>query len=124
MSGGYVDTLARYAEFGWWAGHASAPTGLGGLTNELAAMPSLHVGWAVWVAWAVWTNSRSRGRRLLLLYPLGTALVVVCTGNHWVLDAVMGLLVTVVGIGVAGRLARAHAPRSLPGHLSTGRSAR
>ena len=52
MGGAYVDSLARYAHFGWWAEHASAPAGLGGLTNELAAMPSLHVGWAVWVAWA------------------------------------------------------------------------
>ncbi len=49
----YLDTLARYAHMGWWTEHASAPSGLGEFTNELAAMPSLHVGWAVWVAWAL-----------------------------------------------------------------------
>ena len=106
MGGSYVDTLARYANFGWWSGHASAPAGLGGLTNELAAMPSLHVGWAVWVAWAIWRNSDSRARLLVPLYPLGTALVVVCTGNHWVLDAIVGLLVTTAGICVAGAIDR------------------
>jgi hypothetical protein len=54
MGTGYVDTLARYSDFGWWSNHASPPAGLGGLTNELAAMPSLHVGWAIWVAWVLY----------------------------------------------------------------------
>jgi len=97
LTGGssYVDTLALFAHVGWWSEHASAPSGLGGLTNELAAMPSLHVGWAIWAVWAV------RGRLLAYLYPAGTALVVVCTGNHWVLDCVVGLLLTLAGIGAA-----------------------
>jgi len=106
VGGPYADTLAQYAHFGWWAQHASAPSGLGGLTNELAAMPSLHVGWAVWVAWALWRNTSWPWRCLLSLYPVGTAVVVVGTGNHWVLDAVMGLLVTVTGIGVTGGFER------------------
>ena len=55
----YLDTLARYAHMGWWTEHASAPSGLGEFTNELAAMPSLHVGWAVWVAWALYGHVRS-----------------------------------------------------------------
>ena len=107
VGGPYADTLAQYANFGWWAEHASAPSGLGNFTNELAAMPSLHVGWAVWVAWALSRNTWSRWRSLLLyLYPLGTAVVVVGTGNHWLLDAVMGLLVSLIGICVAGALER------------------
>jgi hypothetical protein len=107
VGGPYADTLAQYAHFGWWTEHASAPSGLGSLTNELAAMPSLHVGWAVWVAWALSRNTCSWWRSFLLyLYPLGTAVVVVGTGNHWVLDAVMGLLVTLIGTWVAGALER------------------
>jgi hypothetical protein len=107
LTGGpYADTLAQYAHFGWWAEHASAPSGLGGLTNELAAMPSLHVGWAVWVAWALCATAGFRRRWLVCLYPLGTAVVVVGTGNHWVLDAVMGLLVTLTGIWLARGLER------------------
>ena len=46
---------------GWWGSDASAPRGLGELTNQLAAMPSLHVGWAVWVAWVVCRLARVGG---------------------------------------------------------------
>lgn len=105
MGGGYVDTLAQYASYGWWSGHASAPAGLGGLTNELAAMPSLHVGWTVWVAWAMWRYVRRTGHVLSLLYVAGTTLVVLATGNHWLLDAVMGALVVAIGIVIASRFA-------------------
>jgi hypothetical protein len=128
MGGAYLDTLAAYADFGWWAEHASAPAGLGGFTNELAAMPSLHVGWAVWVAWVLSTHTRALHiphRRLVHLYPLGTALVVVCTGNHWVLDAFMGLVVALAGIGVATHLElRPRRTRSLAEPATTGRSTR
>ena len=40
--------MAQYSSYGWWGGDASAPRGMGGLTNQYAAMPSLHVGWALW----------------------------------------------------------------------------
>jgi hypothetical protein len=105
MGGGYVDTLAQSAAYGWWSGHASAPAGLGGLTNELAAMPSLHVGWTVWVAWAMWRYVQRTGHVLSLLYVAGTTLVVIGTGNHWLLDAVMGAVVVAMGIVAASRLA-------------------
>ena len=55
MLPGYGDTLAMTAQHGWWGGDASAPRGLGAMTNQLAAMPSLHVGWALWCAWVVFT---------------------------------------------------------------------
>ena len=51
--GGYVDVLSLHAADGWWGADASAPRGLGGLTNELAAFPSLHAGWSLWVALAL-----------------------------------------------------------------------
>jgi hypothetical protein len=120
----YVDTLARFAQFGWWAEHASAPAGLGGLTNELAAMPSLHVGWAIWVAWAVSAHTDFRARRLAYAYPLGTALVVVCTGNHWMADAVMGLVVAVTGIALAHFVAGGGRRRSIHPLPTTGSSMR
>lgn len=109
MPGGhYLDALAQTASFGWWSGHASAPAGLGHMTNELAAMPSLHVGWTIWVAWAVWKHTNVAGRAIALTYVAVTTLVVVATGNHWVLDAVAGAVVIVIGVVVSGRLA----PRS------------
>jgi hypothetical protein len=111
----YRDTLALYAHVGWWSDHASAPAGLGGLTNELAAMPSLHVGWAVWVAWVVSSRVHGPSRLLAVFYPLGTAVVVVCTANHWILDCAVGVAVTAVGIA-ASTLLEARARRTPPVH--------
>jgi hypothetical protein len=103
MLPGYVDTLAMTAQHGWWGSDASAPRGLGAMTNQLAAMPSLHVGWALWCAWVVFTLTRKRWVRIVALaYPLGTTLVVVGTANHYVLDAVGGALVMLIGIRLVG----------------------
>jgi hypothetical protein len=103
MLPGYVDTLAMTAQHGWWGSDASAPRGLGAMTNQLAAMPSLHVGWALWCAWVVFTLTRKRWVRIAaLVYPLGTTLVVVGTANHYVLDAVGGALVMLIGIRLVG----------------------
>jgi hypothetical protein len=100
---GYVDTLARYDDIGWWSAHASAPRGFGQFTNELAAMPSLHCGWALWVAWAVLRTRSARWLKITAVsYAAGTATVVVVTGNHWTLDVLVGWGVAVVGIALAG----------------------
>jgi hypothetical protein len=105
MLPGFVDTLASTSGAGWWGGDASAPRGLGALTNQLAAMPSLHVGWAVWVAWVLVTLSTRRWVKVLAVaYPLGTTLVVVATANHYLLDAIAGALVVAVGIRLSRRL--------------------
>jgi hypothetical protein len=99
MLSGYADVLASTSAHGWWGGDASAPKGLGGLTNELAAMPSLHVGWALWCAWVVFLCSRSRWlRTLVTTYAAGTVLVVIGTGNHYLLDAVGGTAVLALGV--------------------------
>ena len=99
---GYVDTLAAYDHIGWWSAHASAPRGFGQFTNELAAMPSLHCGWALWVAWAVVSSgARRRWRYLAIGYAAGTAVVVVVTGNHWTLDVLVGWAVAVAGIALS-----------------------
>ncbi|CAN5319794.1 phosphatase PAP2 family protein [soil metagenome] len=91
---GYVDVLSQYSSVGWWGADASAPRGLGQITNELAAMPSLHAGYALWVAIVVWrTSSSLRARRIAIAYAAITAFVIVGTGNHWVLDAVVGWMV-------------------------------
>ncbi len=94
---GYLDVLDEFADQGWWAADASAPRGLGGLTNELAAFPSLHAGWALWVALVVHVHVARRWLRVLTwAYALGTAVVIVGTGNHWVLDALGGWVVVLV----------------------------
>jgi hypothetical protein len=96
--GGYVDVLQLHSADGWWGADASAPRGLGGLTNELAAFPSLHAGWALWVAMSLHVYASRRWLRLLgWLYAVGTVLVIVGTGNHWVIDAIVGWLVIFAG---------------------------
>jgi hypothetical protein len=91
LFGGYHDLLALTADVGWWSTSASAPQGLGDLTNQLAAMPSMHVGWALWCALVVASCARNRvARTLAWAHPVLTVLVVVGTGNHWILDAVVG----------------------------------
>jgi hypothetical protein len=114
MLPGFVDTLDSTSDVGWWGADASAPRGLGALTNQLAAMPSLHVGWAVWVAWVVVTHSTRRWVRVLAVaYPIGTTLVVVATANHYLLDAVAGAAVMVAGHQLAQRTARARRTKSV-----------
>ncbi|MFE0100210.1 phosphatase PAP2 family protein [Streptomyces sp. NPDC059009] len=95
---GFVDTMAQYSNWGWWGGEASAPRGMGGMTNQYAAMPSLHVGWALWCGIMLWRHGRSPLTRVAaVVYPLGTTIVVMGTANHYLLDAVAG--VVVMGIG-------------------------
>jgi PAP2 superfamily protein len=105
---GYVDVLSLHAGDGWWSADASAPRGLGGLTNELAAFPSLHAGWALWVAICLQRHARWRPLRGAgWLYAAGTSVVIVGTGNHWVIDVVVGWLVVLAGFAAADHLDRA-----------------
>ncbi|CAM5449408.1 hypothetical protein SAVIM338S_02765 [Streptomyces avidinii] len=104
---GFVDTMARYSGYGWWGGEASAPRGFGSFTNQFAAMPSLHVGWALWCGIALWRHGRRPLVRALgAAYPAVTALVVMGTANHYFLDAVAGAAV----MGAGWLAARAVAP--------------
>ncbi|MEV6134607.1 phosphatase PAP2 family protein [Nocardia sp. NPDC051990] len=72
----------------------------GGLSNQFAAMPSLHVGWALLLAFALVAATRSSWRWLALAHPVLTAVVVVGTGNHYWLDAI----IAVVLLGLAALL--------------------
>ena len=104
---GYVDVLNLHSADGWWGGDASAPRGLGGLTNELAAFPSLHAGWALWVALALQLYATRHWVRVLgWVYAVGTTVVIIGTGNHWVIDAVVGWLVVIAGWAAARALGR------------------
>ncbi|MET7985479.1 phosphatase PAP2 family protein [Streptomyces sp. NPDC005281] len=96
---GFVDTMAQYSGYGWWGGEASAPRGMGGMTNQYAAMPSLHVGWALWCGVMLWRHGRTPAAKVAaVVYPLFTTIVVMGTANHYFLDAVAG--VAVMGAGL------------------------
>jgi hypothetical protein len=94
---GTVDSVSLNPLAWDYGGH-----GVAGWINEFAAMPSLHVGWALWCAAAVVLVCRTPWRHLAWLYPLGTTLVVVATANHYVLDAVGGALIVLVPMLLCG----------------------
>ncbi|MFH9858462.1 phosphatase PAP2 family protein [Streptomyces sp. NPDC017202] len=99
---GFVDTMAQYSSYGWWGGEASAPRGLGGMTNQYAAMPSLHVGWALWCGVMLWRHGGTRAAKTAgVVYPLVTTIVVMGTANHYFLDAAAGAAVMGAGLLLA-----------------------
>ncbi len=93
---GMVDLAGRY--------HQSVYGSLGkGITDQLSAMPSVHIGWAVLVAAAVIAVSKSRWRWVAILHPLITAYVVVVTANHYWLDGAVALVILGVGYLITRR---------------------
>lgn len=104
LDAGFVDVMAHFSEVGWWGEAASAPRGMEGLSNQFAAFPSLHVGWATWVALVLRDNLRSdRLRRWVWVYPAVMTLDVMATANHYLLDAVAGIACVYAGHRVARR---------------------
>ena len=78
-----------------------------GIANEIAAMPSFHVGYLVVVSVVVFAVTDSvLVRAWCVLHPLMMAWVVVATGNHWVLDLPAGVAVAVLGLWVADQVVR------------------
>jgi membrane-associated phospholipid phosphatase len=66
-------------------------------------MPSLHVGWAVWCGAAIALYARHRWVQVLgIAYPIVTTVVVMATGNHYLLDAVAGAVVIAAGGWLSG----------------------
>lgn len=97
--GGFTDVLAIHADQGWWGADASAPKGMGHMTNELAAFPSLHAGWSLWCALVLQRHARWRIVKILgWAGAFITAAVVVGTANHWVLDVIVGWMVVIGGV--------------------------
>jgi hypothetical protein len=81
---------------------------MGGMTNQYAAMPSLHVGWALWCGVMLWRHGRTRLAKVVgVAYAVLTAVVVMGTANHYFLDAVAGVAVMGVGLLLAPRVMRA-----------------
>ncbi len=72
------------------------------LTNQYAAMPSLHFGWSLWCGVVIFALAPKWWMKALgLLHPFFTVTAIVATGNHWVLDAVGGAAVVTAGFGLA-----------------------
>jgi hypothetical protein len=97
-----VDTLAKYPTF--WSFDSGA---IHNISNQYAAMPSLHFGWSLFCAAALAPRLRRRPARVAAaLYPLLTLAAIVLTGNHYILDAAGGAAVFLVGYGLSRRFTR------------------
>lgn len=99
MLPGFVDTGVVH-------GMSAYAGEVGRTANQIAAMPSLHVAWAAVAALAVVTVLRTRWRWLVLLHPAMTIAVVVVTGNHYWVDALVALLLLAVAALVVRRPSR------------------
>ena len=84
--GGFTDTVIDVGVWGSWANDSVAAA-----SNQYAAMPSLHAGWAIWCGVAVaLLSTRPWARAVAVAYPVATVLVTLLTANHYLLDAVAG----------------------------------
>lgn len=94
---GFVDTVLEHHTWGsLTSGYMSE------VSNQYAAMPSMHIGWSVWCAITVVALARRTWVKVLGgLYPLLTLVVIVATANHFWLDAVGGLICLAFGYVLA-----------------------
>lgn len=90
---GFLDTMAA---FGPSAYDGSTAT----VANQFAAMPSLHVGWALLIAVVVVRTASSPWRWVACIHPLITVVVVVATANHYWVDAIAAALLLLVALAV------------------------
>lgn len=93
---GYVDTVHGVQDL------ANPSYGaMTAISNQYAAMPSLHFGWSLWCGIVIIMIAPRGWQKLLgALHPTITVCAIVATANHWVLDAVGGALVVVAGFGL------------------------
>jgi len=89
---GLVDTLRRFS------GLDIGSPGSGGLSDPVAAMPSLHAGWALGVGLGLVLYARSPVWKAVgAVYPLAVVVTTIVTGNHFLLDAAAGMAVLGAG---------------------------
>jgi PAP2 superfamily len=92
---GFVDTALRYGQSVYGAVGS-------GFADQLSAMPSVHVGWAVLVGVFVIRISPSPWRWLVLVHTGLTILIVTVTANHWLLDGIVAVMLLGIAVVVEG----------------------
>lgn len=107
---GFTDTLQKVG--GLW-NFESGP--MPHLSDQFAAMPSLHFAWALWCGAALWALASRRWlRALAVCYPAVTFVCVIVTANHFFADVAAGALIVVAGYGAARGMERVRTARSGP----------
>jgi len=108
---GLVDTGVLY--------HQSVYANVAGFDpDQLSAMPSVHVGWAILVAAAIITTTTSRWRWLVVLYPVMTTLAVVVTANHFWLDGIVAAVILALVLAAQAVAVRLLAASARPARLA------
>ena len=104
---GFVDTVFSQSN----VAQLMQPTSF---TNEYAAFPSLHFGWSLLMATAIFRESRKHPLRMVAwLLPLGMFVSIVATANHFIVDAIAGGLVALIGLRASLLLEQGVMPRWL-----------
>lgn len=97
MGSGFIDTVRIHHTWG-----SMASGDLAHVSNQYAAMPSMHIGWSLWCGITVAMLARHTWVRVLgVLYPVTTLLVIVSTANHFWLDAAGGTACLTVGFAAS-----------------------
>lgn len=93
-NGDFIDTVAKHHTWG-----SMASGDMASVSNQFAAMPSMHIGWSLWCGLTIAFLARRRWVRVVaLLYPLVTLVVIVASANHFFMDAVAGAACTGIGL--------------------------
>jgi hypothetical protein len=99
---GFVDTLERYGSL--WSFDSGT---MQRISNQYAAMPSLHFAWSMWSCLILFPVLRHRwAKALAVAYPAATLFAIVVTGNHYILDAAGGAACLAIGYTLAGFVTR------------------
>ncbi|WP_189129368.1 phosphatase PAP2 family protein [Wenjunlia tyrosinilytica] len=95
--GGFIDTVVVHHTWG-----SMASGDLANVSNQFAAMPSMHIGWSTWCGITLVVLAGRRWVKVLgALYPVATLVVIVATANHFWMDAIGGLICLAAGSGIA-----------------------
>jgi PAP2 superfamily len=115
---GFVDTLSEFG--GPWSFDSDT---MASISNQYAAMPSMHIGWSTWCAVAVWPLLKRRWLKVLVaLYPLATLFCIIVTANHFWLDGAGGLLAFGVGAIIGWGMYRWNQDRLDRRHMTMSRT--
>lgn len=95
---GFVDTGHFYGQ------SVYSPTISAESFDQLSAMPSVHVAWAVLIGWFAWRVSPSRWRWLAVAHAALTVFVVTVTANHWVADGIVAVTLLAASWQISRRL--------------------
>ena len=89
---GFIDTLAKYPTF--WSFNSEE---FAKISNQYAAMPSVHIMWSSWVVFALYPYLKNWILKFaVIMYPVTTFFVIIVTSNHYYLDAVAGIAILVI----------------------------